>query len=121
MGDNIKACFKIKHPSIKTCFQVNKPKFETCFNLNLIPTIVGSQLIGTKNVANSIIITSKTYTHEQGEASDSWIIEHNLNKYPSVTLVDSAGTQFQGRVEYIDENNCIVYMNGATKGKAYLN
>jgi hypothetical protein len=62
-----------------------------------------------------------TYVHEQGEASDTWDITHNLNKYPSVTLVDTAGTQFQGRVEYIDVNNCTVYMNGATKGKAYLN
>lgn len=61
------------------------------------------------------------YVHEQGTSSNTWAINHNLNKYPSVTLVDSAGTQFQGRVEYIDENNCVVYMNGATKGKAYLN
>ena len=67
------------------------------------------------------IISDKHFTFEQGIASDTWEINHNLNKFPSVTLVDTAGTQFQGRVEYIDENNCVVYMNGATKGKAYLN
>lgn len=63
----------------------------------------------------------KTYVHEQGIASDTWEIQHNLNKYPSVTLVDSANTQFEAQVIYNDENNCTVYMNGATKGKAYLN
>lgn len=66
-------------------------------------------------------VSDKTFVFEQGIATDVWQIKHDLNKFPSVTLVDSAGTQFQGRVEYIDENNCIVYMNGATKGKAYLN
>ena len=75
----------------------------------------------TPYTLNTIVVSGKTYVHEQGVSSDTWIIAHNLNKYPSVTLVDSAGTQFQGRVEYTDENNCIVYMNGATKGKAYLN
>lgn len=64
---------------------------------------------------------SLCYIHEQGIASDTWEITHNLNKYPSVTLVDSANVMFQGEIHYIDENNCIVYMNGATKGKAYLN
>lgn len=63
----------------------------------------------------------KTYVHEQGIASDTWEIQHNLNKYPSVTLVDSANTQFEAQVIYNDKNNCTVYMNGATKGKAYLN
>lgn len=86
-----------------------------------VDTVVSSDLIGVTREGNAVTLTSKTYVHEQGVASDTWSIEHNLNKYPSVTLVDSAGTQFQGRVEYTDENNCIVYMNGATKGKAYLN
>lgn len=81
---------------------------------------VENNLEVTKDGRN-VTIKNPTYVHEQGVASDTWSIEHNLNKYPSVTLVDSAGTQFQGRVEYTDENNCIVYMNGATKGKAYLN
>ena len=83
--------------------------------------IIGSSLIDADRVGLDITITSKTYVHEQAIASDTWTIEHNLNKFPSVTIVDSAGAQFEGNVNYIDENNCIVYMNGATKGKAYLN
>ena len=63
----------------------------------------------------------KHFVYEQGIASDTWVIEHNLNKYPSVSLVDSAGTQFDADVEYNDENTCTVRMNGATTGKAFLN
>ena len=67
------------------------------------------------------VIGDKHFTFEQAVASDIWIIVHNLNKYPSVSLVDSAGTQFDARVVYNSLNQCTVYMNGATKGKAYLN
>ena len=86
-----------------------------------VETIDGSPLIDASRNDNTVTISSKTFVFEQGVSSDTWEIEHNLNKFPSVTLVDTAGTQFQGRVEYIDANNCVVYMNGATKGKAYLN
>ena len=63
----------------------------------------------------------KTFVFEQAIASNTWVIEHNLNKYPSVSLVDSAGTQFEAAVEYIDKNNVVVRMNGATTGKAFFN
>lgn len=68
-----------------------------------------------------IEVSDKTFVFEQGIASDVWEIEHNLGKYPSVSLVDSAGTQFEAAVEYIDENNVVVRMNGATTGKAFFN
>lgn len=64
---------------------------------------------------------SATYIHEQAAASAVWEIVHNLGKYPSVTLVDSAGTQFYAEVEYNSLNQCTVYMNSAFKGRAYLN
>lgn len=66
-------------------------------------------------------VSDKHFVFEQGIASDTWVIEHNLGKYPSVSLVDSAGTQFDADVEYNDENTCTVRMNGATTGKAFLN
>ena len=33
-----------------------------------------------------------TFIYEQCTSSDTWVIIHNLNRYPSVTVVDSAGT-----------------------------
>lgn len=61
------------------------------------------------------------YVHEQGIASDVWIINHNLNKKPSITIVDSADNVVEGAEKYIDNNTIEIYFNGAFKGKAYLN
>lgn len=79
-------------------------------------------ITGLRDELDNIITgADKHFVFEQGIASDTWVIEHNLNKYPSVTVVDTAGNQFIPAVKYIDENKCIVTMNGATKGKAFLN
>lgn len=67
------------------------------------------------------IVSDKTFVFEQGEASDTWEIEHNLGKFPSVEIVDTAGSRFFPAIQWVDENKCIATMNGATKGKAYLN
>lgn len=120
---NVAAEFTIgQRPSINAEFSIEENQaIDTVFQINTQMPVRGVGVIDVNLTDGAFVVTSKTYIHEQGTASDTWVIEHNLDKYPSVTLVDSAGTQFQGRVEYIDENNCIVYMNGATKGKAYLN
>jgi len=65
--------------------------------------------------------SSSTYVHTQGEAAAVWIIEHNLEKYPSVTVVTSAGTVVIGDVMYNNDNLITITFNGAFKGKAYLN
>ena len=62
-----------------------------------------------------------TFTYEQGVASDTWTITHNLGRKPSVVVVDSADNVFYPAVQYIDLNTLVVTMNGATTGKAYLN
>lgn len=62
-----------------------------------------------------------SYTHIQGEASDTWTIEHNMGRYPSVTVVDSAGSAVFGDVTYTNENQLTVTFSVAFSGKAYLN
>lgn len=69
----------------------------------------------------ALLNADKTFVFEQGIASDTWNITHNLNKYPSVTVVDSAGNEVIAEVVYTDTNNCVVTMTAAFKGKAYLN
>ena len=86
-----------------------------------IKDIIGSPLIGVTNAEGVVYLSSKTFVYEQGVASDTWEITHNLNKFPTVVLVDSAGTTFGAAVTYNSSNKCTVHMNGATTGKAYLN
>jgi hypothetical protein len=62
-----------------------------------------------------------TYIHIQLSSSDSWNVKHNLGKYPSVSIVDSAGSLVIGDVYYMDENELYVVFSSPFSGKAYLN
>ena len=57
----------------------------------------------------------------QGFASEKWEIEHNLGKYPSVFVQDSAHETVDGLVEYVNTNELIVTFSAAFSGVAYLN
>jgi len=61
------------------------------------------------------------YVHNQIAASNIWTIEHNLNKKPSVSVVDSADTLIVGNILYLDNNHCQVELSMAISGKAYCN
>ena len=70
---------------------------------------------------NTISTIAYGYVHEQGVASAVWTVQHNLNKYPSVTVVDSAENEIVSEVEYLDKNTVKITMTGSSKGRAYLN
>lgn len=63
----------------------------------------------------------KTFIFTQAVASNKWYIQHNLNKNPSVTIVDTGNNVIVGAIEYVDANNCICTFTSAFSGKAYLN
>ena len=63
-----------------------------------------------------------TYVHTQNAASDTWVIEHNLNKKPSVSVVDSAETIITpNEIIYTSENTITLLFLSSFGGKAYLN
>ena len=64
---------------------------------------------------------AKTYVHIQGEASAVWIIKHDLNNYPSVTVINSADEVVLGNVTYITSNEVKIEFKSPFKGKALLN
>lgn len=47
--------------------------------------------------------SSGFYRHSQVVASAQWNFVHDLNYPPSITVVDSAGTEFYGDITYIDD------------------
>ena len=69
----------------------------------------------------SAIVTDKYYRHTQGISASVWNVKHNLNKYPSVTVLDSAGTLVHGQVSYTDNNNIILTFSAAFSGTAEIN
>ena len=86
-----------------------------------VVTIEGSALIDASKSGQTVTLTSKTFVFEQGIAASTWVINHNLNKRPSIELVDSQGREFKAYVEYNSDNKCTVLLDSATTGYAYLN
>jgi len=61
------------------------------------------------------------FIYTQATPAATWTITHNLGKFPSVSVVDSANTQVYGNVDYINDNSLTLTFTGAFSGKAYLN
>ena len=76
---------------------------------------------GDDETMPNVVTGDKHYTHIQTASSVSWSITHNLQKFPSVTVVDSAGTKVTGEVDYIDINSLSVSFTAEFGGIAYLN
>lgn len=68
-----------------------------------------------------VIILVPTYIHTQSSAAKEWVINHPLKKFPSVTVVDSAGDVVCGDITYIDANIVKITFSAGFSGKAYLN
>ena len=121
---NFRAKFSIKdsQEQFKAKFHLKDEKIPAILKLNTGYTLKGSELIEVQHITSDILkLNSKTFIFEQGIASDVWDIVHNLNKRPSITLVDSSGRVFEAVKDYIDDNHVIVTLASATAGKAYLN
>jgi hypothetical protein len=65
--------------------------------------------------------TLTTFIFTQASASALWDITHNLDCYPSVTVVDSGGTEIIPDVIYISNDEVKLSFANPTSGKAYLN
>jgi len=66
------------------------------------------------------------YVHHQNNAASSWVINHNLGKFPSVTIKFSTGATYSNvgafaGVTYTDKNNLTINLAAGQSGYAYLN
>ena len=50
-----------------------------------------------------------------------WTVQHNLGKFPSCTITDSAGTVVIGEVKHMDKNTVEIVFSAQFAGKAFLN
>jgi hypothetical protein len=62
-----------------------------------------------------------SHIHNQTVSSSTWNITHNLNKYPSVSVVDSSNEEVIGEVQHINPNSLTVKFSAPFSGKAFLN
>lgn len=63
----------------------------------------------------------KTFVFMQTVPSTTWTVQHNLAKFPSITVVDTAKSVVVGSYTYVDNNNVILNFSAGFAGKAYFN
>lgn len=61
------------------------------------------------------------YVYDQIISSKIWVVNHTLNKFPSVSVVDSGGSLVMGDITYINTSQLKISFNYEFSGKAYLN
>jgi hypothetical protein len=73
------------------------------------------------NTAELLTIRQTTYVHDQLVPASMWVINHPLNRFPDVTVIDSAGTQVTGDVRYLSNSQVQITFSAAFSGQAFLN
>jgi len=66
-------------------------------------------------------VGDKNFVYTQAVAASIWNVQHDLDKFPSVSIVNDDNTQVFGSVEYVDNNNLIITFTAPFSGKAYMN
>lgn len=79
-----------------------------------------THIYGITSIADSSSL-DKNYVHVQNIASNEWNITHSLNKYPSVSIIDSGNNVVVGDVEYNSLDSVTLRFNASFSGKAYFN
>lgn len=86
-----------------------------------VPGPRGPQGIQGPRGLDGLASIDKTYVHMQEVPANVWFVSHNLGKYPSVAIVDSAGSEVEGEVLYLSMNYLMIQFSAALSGKAYIN
>ena len=124
--------FDVKQPSVEANFTVAEQNLEALFEINAGTHVDDALSEESKNPVQNKVITKaleevakdkdRHFTYEQAAPSDVWVIVHDLDKKPSITVVDSADTVITpDNIEYNDMNTATVYFLAAFAGKAYCN
>lgn len=88
---------------------------------------IAPSAVQSGTVANPVLTltipqaTQHTGVYTFGSPVTSWPINHNLGRYPSTTVVDTAEEVLIADIEYVDSNNILVTFGSPTAGTAYLN
>jgi hypothetical protein len=72
------------------------------------------------SMAEEVGPAGTSYTHVQSSASNAWSVTHNLGYYPSVTVIDSGGSEVVGEVDYTNVNSLVIHFTSPFSGNAYF-
>ena len=95
------------------------------YTLNLT-NLTGNGVLEDKAIYDFAVFTlssqgAPTFEFQQAVAATTWNIQHNLGKFPSVSVINNNNVVINGEVTYIDNNNVQLNFSAGFTGKAYLN
>jgi len=67
------------------------------------------------------IVGDKNFVYTQSVPSTLWTITHNLDKFPSVSVVNINNVTMYGNVVYLNLNELQIEFSAGFSGKAYMN
>ena len=73
------------------------------------------------DIVNFALSADKSFEFTQPTPSAQWTIQHNMNKFPSVSVVNNNNVLMYGETTYVDKNNLTINFSAGFSGKAYLN
>lgn len=100
---------------------------ETANNIT-VNEVAGTAIVANQK-GNTVTVTGviggvsldSNFVYTQSSPSAVWVVNHNLNKFCSVTVVDSANNVVFGEVLYNSVNQVTLTFAGAFSGKAFFN
>jgi hypothetical protein len=69
----------------------------------------------------TLFTTQNNFVFDKPVPDTVWVVNHNMGKYPSVSIVDTANDQVEGELRYNSINQLTLTFTAAIAGKAYLN
>jgi hypothetical protein len=67
------------------------------------------------------VVEDKNYVYEQLNPTNSWTINHGLNKRPSVNITDLDNNIVYGDIQYVNDNQVTITFNKPFTGKVIFN
>jgi hypothetical protein len=87
----------------------------------LLTNPTNNQILRYDSTEEKFVNKDWNYIHTQSSPSSSWSVNHNLSKFPAVTIVDTAGTEVEGNVNHTGPNGLTITFSAPFSGKAYIN
>jgi len=87
----------------------------------VIAGIVSDKWVSPETLKGVGFGNDKSFTFTQAIPATIWTVNHNLGKFPSVTVTDNSGEEVEVQVTHVDNNNLNIDLNALYSGKAYIN
>jgi len=103
--------------------------------INLTAYLTESETLVAPIVSNNVITANITSIGQPGETGgnsdknyeavlngeEEITIVHDLNKYPAITIFDSAGDEVEGDYTHVNKNTVVLNFSAGFSGKAIFN